>query len=145
MNYVQKPKFLAKTCIKLFHLNIFVILRVNLIKKYECQNQAFFSVFQCFLDHRVLKCKTLNWPASKPFLFSKKKNIRNERYFFLRLNIFLFLLQPKLQLQHFQMYFLHTNSMCWLFWKMNVSFLTTITGFTLKVFSYGEEKTLVDK
>ena len=52
MNYVQKLNFVAKKHIKFFHTNIFVILRVYLIKKYGCQTQAFF-LFQCFLNHRV--------------------------------------------------------------------------------------------
>ena len=36
---------------KYFHMGIFLILWVYLIKKYGCQTKAFFSVNQCFLDH----------------------------------------------------------------------------------------------
>ena len=50
----EKSNFLARIWIKYFHMGIFVILGVYLIKKYGCQTQAFFSVFQCFLDHRDL-------------------------------------------------------------------------------------------
>ena len=49
----EKSNFLARIWIKYFHIGIFVILGVFLINKYGCQPQAFFSVFQCFLDHRV--------------------------------------------------------------------------------------------
>ena len=49
----EKSNFLAKTWIEYFHIGIFVILGVYAIKKYGCQTQNFFSVFQCFLDHRV--------------------------------------------------------------------------------------------
>ena len=53
----EKSYFLARTWIKYFHMGIFVILGVYLIKKYGCQSKAFFSVFQCFLDHRETRYK----------------------------------------------------------------------------------------
>ena len=49
----EKTNFLARIWMKYFHMGIFVILRVYLVKQYGCQTQAFFSVFQCFLDHRA--------------------------------------------------------------------------------------------
>ena len=51
----EKSNFLAWTWMKYFHMGIFVILRVCLIKKYGYQTQAFSSVYQCFLDHRVFR------------------------------------------------------------------------------------------
>ena len=49
----EKSKFIARTWIEYFHMSIFVIL---VIKKYVCQTQALFSVFQCFLGHRAGIC-----------------------------------------------------------------------------------------
>ena len=43
----EKSKFLAWIHMKYFHVGIFVIPRVCLIRKYGSWNTAFFSVFQC--------------------------------------------------------------------------------------------------
>ena len=50
---LEKPHFLARTHMEYFHLGIFMTLGGNLIKKYECHAQAFFSVFQSFSGNRA--------------------------------------------------------------------------------------------
>ena len=46
-------KFVTRTHMKYFHMGIFVIPGVCLIRKYGSQNTALFSVFQCFSGYRV--------------------------------------------------------------------------------------------
>ena len=48
----EKSKFLCWIHIEYFHLGIFVIPWVCLIRKYGSQNLALFSVFQCFSGYR---------------------------------------------------------------------------------------------
>ena len=83
----EKSKFLAWIHMEYFHVGIFVISGVCLIRKYGSRNTAFFSVFQCSLGCRVpqllakpyavsfslLSEEEWHWPPSHGRKKSKKK------------------------------------------------------------------------
>ena len=62
---LEKSKFLARIHMKYFHLGIFVIPRVYLIRKYGYQTQAFFFVFHRFFD--TVKGKVFSYVSVKNY------------------------------------------------------------------------------
>ena len=88
-------KFLARIHMEYFHVAIFVISRVCLIRKYGSQSTAFFSVFHCFSGCRaphfslVLKMWMCLKKSRILWYFYNKERKRALKLFVIRIHLLL--------------------------------------------------------